>query len=238
MPAALEVDHLTKRFGRTPALDNVSAAIDAGAAVLLLGPNGAGKTTLLRCAATLLKPSRGRVRIAGLDPVTDGAAARRRLAVLGHESFLYADLTAAENLAFYARLYRVTDAVARVETLLDRLGLRGWAHRPVRTLSRGLVQRCAVARVLLHDPSLLLLDEPFTGLDADARALLCSVLREAHAHGTAVLMSTHELALGTALCQRALILAGGRLVWDGPVGPGDADRLDGELRRLSGRVAA
>jgi heme exporter protein A len=238
MPAALEVEHLTKRFGRTSALENVSASIDAGAAVLLLGPNGAGKTTLLRCAATLLKPSRGRVRIAGLDPARDGAAARRQLAVLGHESFLYGDLSAAENLAFYARLYRVRDAAARVDALLDRLGLRGWAHRPVRTLSRGLVQRCAVARVLLHEPALLLLDEPFTGLDADARALLSSVLREAHARGTAVVMSTHELALGVELCHRALMLAGGRLVWDGAVGRDDAARLESELRRLSGRAAA
>ena len=238
MPAALEVEHLTKRFGRTPALEDVSAAVAAGEAVLLLGPNGAGKTTLLRCAATLLKPSRGAVRIAGLDAARDGTAARRRLAVLGHESFLYQDLTPTENLAFYARLYRVAGAAARVDALLDRLGLRGWAQRPVRTLSRGLVQRCALARVLLHEPDLLLLDEPFTGLDAEARALLSTVLREAHARGTALLMSTHDLPLGLDLCERALVLAGGRLAWQGAVGPADEARLDAELRRLSGRAAA
>ncbi|MEO8602045.1 MAG: heme ABC exporter ATP-binding protein CcmA [bacterium] len=238
MAAALEVERLTKRFGRTPALDDVSATIAAGEAVLLLGPNGAGKTTLLRCAATLLKPSRGTVRIAGLDAATHGADVRRRLAVLGHESFLYPDLTPTENLAFYARLYRIAAPAARVETLIERLGLRGWAQRPVRTLSRGLVQRCALARVLLHEPDLLLLDEPFTGLDAEARALLSTVLREAHGRGTAMLMSTHDLALGLDLCDRAMILAGGRLAWQGPVAPADASRLDSDLRRLSGRAAA
>ncbi|MDX2170381.1 MAG: heme ABC exporter ATP-binding protein CcmA [Deltaproteobacteria bacterium] len=238
MPAALEVEHLTKRFGRAAALDDVSLRVEAGASALLLGPNGAGKTTLLRCAATLLRPQRGVVRIAGLDAATHGAAVRRRLAVLGHESFLYPDLTPLENLAFYARLYRLDRPEQRALDLIEQLGLRGWTHRPVRTLSRGLVQRCALARVLLHAPDLLLLDEPFTGLDAEARALLSAVLRNAHARGTALLMSTHDLDLGLALCQRAVILAGGRLAWQGDVSGQDAARLDAELRRLSGRAAA
>jgi heme exporter protein A len=238
MPAALEVEHVTKRFGRAAALHDVTLAVGAGEAALLLGPNGAGKTTLLRCASTLLRPQRGTVRIAGLDAATHGAAVRRKLAVLGHESFLYPDLSPLENLAFYAQLYRVAEPETRVAALVDRLGLRGWANRPVRTLSRGLVQRCALARVLLHDPELLLLDEPFTGLDAEARDLLGTVLREAHARGTAILMSTHELELGLALCQRALVLAGGRLAWQGAVTADDARHLDGELRRLAGRPAA
>ncbi len=238
MPAALEVEHLTKRFGRAAALTDVSLTVGAGETTLLLGPNGAGKTTLLRCASTLLKPQRGSVRIAGLDAARHGAAVRRRLAVLGHESFLYPDLSPLENLTFYARLYRLTAIEERVAALVDRLGLRGWAHRPVRTLSRGLLQRCALARVLLHEPDLLLLDEPFTGLDAAARALLSDVLREAHARGTAILMSTHDLELGLSLCQRAAVLAGGRLVSHEVVTPNDARRLDDELRRLANRSAA
>jgi len=195
-PAALELQQVSKRYGRVVALDDVSCAVAAGEAVLLLGANGAGKTTLLRCAATLLRPSRGTVRIGGLDAATHGAAARRRLAVLGHESFLYPDLSAVENLTFYARLYRLRDGAARVATLIDRLGLQGWAHRPVRALSRGLQQRCALARVLLHEPALLLLDEPFTGLDVTAREQLCTVLGEVHRRGAAIVMSTHELAIG------------------------------------------
>ena len=237
-PAALELRQLGKRYERVVALDDVSLAIAAGEAVLLLGANGAGKTTLLRCAATLLRPSRGSVRIAGLDPATHGAAARRRLAVLGHESFLYPDLTAVENLSFYARLYGVADGGARVAALIDRLGLRGWAQRPLRALSRGLVQRCALARVLLHDPDLLLLDEPFTGLDVTARELLCTVLAEAHARGAAIVMSTHELAAGLGLCTRAVLLAGGRRAWDGAVGPGDAAALEDRVRAGRPRAVA
>jgi heme exporter protein A len=238
MPAALEVEHLTKRFGRAAALDDVTLQVGAGEAALLLGPNGAGKTTLLRCAATLLRPQRGVVRIGGLDAAREGAAVRRRLAVLGHESFLYPDLSPLENLTFYARLYGLAGPERRALELIEQLGLRGWTHRPVRTLSRGLVQRCALARVLVHTPELLLLDEPFTGLDAEARALLSGVLRDAHARGTAMLMSTHDLDLGLALCQRAIVLAGGRLAWQGAVTPADTGRLEAELRRLGGRAAA
>lgn len=228
---ALEAERLGKRFGRTAAVQGVSCAIGAGEAVLLLGHNGAGKTTFLRLCATLLSPSEGRVRIGGIDAAQHGSAVRRQLAVLGHESFLYPELSAHENLTFYAHLYRLSDAAARVEAQIDRFALRGWAHRPVRTLSRGMLQRCALARVLLHEPRLLLLDEPFTGLDVAARELLCDELRAAHRRGAAVLMSTHDVALGAALCQRALILARGRLVADLPIAADDAAGLDDELRR-------
>ncbi len=205
--------------------------------MLLLGPNGAGKTTLLRVCATLLQPHAGTVRVGGVDAARDGAAVRRRLAVLGHESFLYPDLSAHENLAFYARLYRLDRIEERIELALDRFALRGWAHRPVRALSRGLVQRCALARVLLHDPALLLLDEPFTGLDAEARALLCERLRDAHTAGAALLMSTHDIALGAALCSRALVLTRGRLVADTAVRPEDAPQLEARVRALGGAPA-
>ena len=154
--------------------------------------------------------------------------------MLGHESFLYPDLSAHENLVFYARLYGLADARAQVEEQLDRFALRGWAHRPVRTLSRGMLQRCALARVLLHGPRLLLLDEPFTGLDVAARELLGEQLRLAHARGAAVVMSTHDVGLGVALCQRALVLvpwrAGSPIC---AVASDDAGRLEAELRRFA-----
>lgn len=230
-PAVLDVERLGKRYGRTAALHDVTCALHGGESVLLLGHNGAGKTTLLQVCATLLSPTAGRVRIAGLDASRHGPAVRRQLAVLGHQSFLYPDLSAHENLTFYARLYRLEAVRETVERQIERFELRGWAHRPVRTLSRGMLQRCALARVLLHRPRLLLLDEPFTGLDVAARELLCERLREAHADGTAVLMSTHDLPLGLSLCQRALVLAGGRLVADVAVTPADAPRLEAGLRR-------
>ena len=148
MPAALEVEHLSKRFGSTLALNDVTWTVDQGASVVLFGPNGAGKTTLLRLCATLLRPSSGRVAVLGLNAAKDGAAVRRRIAVLGHESWLYPDLSPRENLRFYARLFGVANPMTRVDALIDRLGLVGWSHRPVGALSRGLVQRCALARLL------------------------------------------------------------------------------------------
>jgi len=233
MPAALEVEHLTKRFGVTRALDGVSARVEAGAAVALLGPNGAGKTTLIRVCATLLRPTEGRVAILGRDARRDGRAVRRRIGMLGHESWLYPDLSPRENLRIYARLFGLVEPQARIEALLDRLGVMGWSHRPVRALSRGLLQRCALARVLLHEPEVLFLDEPFTGLDLDARELLCTVLREAHQRGATLLMSTHDLPLGLALCSSAMVLVRGRIAWQGPVSAADAADFEARYRGLT-----
>jgi heme exporter protein A len=233
MPATLEVEHLSKRFGSTLALNDVTWAVDHGASVVLFGPNGAGKTTLLRLCATLLRPSSGRVAVLGLNAAKDGAAVRRRIAVLGHESWLYPDLSPRENLRFYARLFGVANPMTRVDALIDRLGLVGWSHRPVGALSRGLVQRCALARVLLHEPELLFLDEPFTGLDLDARDLLCDVLREAHQRGTTLLMSTHDMSLGLSLCSSAIVLVRGRIAWTGPAGAADAVDFEARYRELT-----
>jgi heme exporter protein A len=236
MPAALEVEHVSKRFGSTLALDDLAWTVDRGEAVALLGPNGAGKTTLLRLCATLLRPTQGTVRVLGLDAATHGAAVRRRIAVLGHESWLYSDLSARENLRFYARLFGIADASARVAALIDRLGLEGWSHRPVRVLSRGLLQRAALARVLLHEPELLLLDEPFTGLDLEARDWLCDVLRDAHRRGVTLVMSTHDVSHGLALCTAAVILARGRIAWQGLVSGSDAATFEARYRVLSTAV--
>lgn len=215
MPPPIVVDQLRKRFGRTRALDDLTLSIDAGAAVALFGPNGAGKTTLLRLCATLMRPSGGSIRLFGIDPVHNGAAIRRRIGFLGHESLLYPDLSPTENLLFYARLFHLRDQAARVRALIERLDLVGWAHRPVRTLSRGLIQRCSLARTLLHRPELVLLDEPFSGLDVDAAAVLHEVLAEAHRGGATILMSTHSLQRGFSLCSSAMVIARGRLAWHG-----------------------
>lgn len=220
MPGAVvETRELGRRFAGVAALRALDLTVGVGEAVAVFGPNGAGKSTLLRLLATLLRPSTGSLRLFA-RPVNDGgAAARRRIGFLSHQSFLYPDLTPTENLDFYARMFGVARATERVRALIDRVGLTGWAHRPVRTLSRGLEQRCALARALVHEPELLMLDEPFTGLDVDASAMLAAMLRETHANGTTLLMTTHDMARGFEVCRRAIILNRGRLVWDGRIEP-------------------
>lgn len=233
MPVALEASRLSKRFGRTLAVNDVSVALDVGSAVAVLGPNGAGKTTFLRLCTTLLRPTSGEIRLFGMDTARHGNAVRRRIGLLGHESLLYPDLTAAENLLFYARLFRVRQAAARIEVLIERLALSGWANRPVRTLSRGLLQRCALARVLIHEPDILFLDEPFTGLDLDARETLCQVLSEVCAAGATLLMSTHDLEVGFRLCSSALVFVRGRLAWQGLISPTERLAFEDRYRSLT-----
>jgi heme exporter protein A len=154
--------------------------------------------------------------------------------VLAHDSFLYADLSATENLLFYARLFGIEEPAARVATMLERLDLVGWSQRPVRTLSRGLMQRCALARALLHQPEILLLDEPFSGLDLHATSGLHEVLAHAHGEGTTIIMSTHDLAQGLALCSTALVMRGGRVAFHGAVTPGEHVAFRAEYRQLVG----
>jgi len=212
---ALELSRLCKTYGRARAVEGVSCQVASGEAVALLGPNGAGKTTLLKLCSTLLRPTSGSLRLAGFDAGDQGSEVRRRVALLGHDAYLYPDLSAFENLTFYARLYGIGDAARRIDEVAERLKLRGFAHRPVRTFSRGMLQRCALARVLLQQPSVLLLDEPFTGLDLEARANLNAALEELHRGGTTLVMTTHDLDEALRLCTSALVLRHGRLLWHG-----------------------
>jgi heme exporter protein A len=213
----IESQGVGRQFAGVHAVDSVDLQVDAGEAVALFGPNGAGKTTLLRMIATLLRPTRGSLRLFGRSVSDSGAQARRRIGFLSHHSFLYPDLTPTENLEFYARMFRLATPATRVRELLDQVGLTGWAHRPVRTLSRGLEQRCGLARALLHEPDLLLMDEPFTGLDVEAGKMLRGMLQQAHARGTTLIMTTHDMAQGFELCRRAIVLVRGRLAWSGPI---------------------
>jgi heme exporter protein A len=213
--SAIDARGLARRFAEVNALAGVDLRVTCGEAVAVLGANGAGKTTLLRLLATLLRPSTGSLTLFE-QPLHDGGAkARRRIGFLSHASFLYPDLSPIENLDFYARAFGIAGADARVDEVLDEVGLRGWRTRPVRTLSRGLEQRCALARVLLHRPDLLLLDEPFNGLDGDSAAMLSAVLRREHQRGATILMATHDLSRAVESCQRGLILSRGRVHWDG-----------------------
>jgi heme exporter protein A len=169
-PAAIEVDGLTRRYGERAALDDVTLSLPAGATLAVFGPNGAGKSTLLRVLATLLRPHAGHVRVLGRSLPDDGWAVRGRIGLLGHEPLLYRDLSGRDNLRYHARLHGV--GFERVEALIEQVGLRLRAGDRVHTYSRGMVQRLAVCRAVLHDPDVLLLDEPRANLDPAAVAQL------------------------------------------------------------------
>jgi len=229
----IESQGVGRQFAGVNAVDRVDLRVTAGEAVALFGPNGAGKTTLLRMIATLLRPTRGSLQLFGHSVSDGGAQARRRIGFLSHHSFLYPDLTPTENLDFYARMFRIPAPQARVRELLEQVGLIGWAHRPVRTLSRGLEQRCGLARALLHAPDLLLMDEPFTGLDVDAAKMLRGMLQQAHAGGTTLIMTTHDMGQGFDLCRRAIVLVRGRLAWTGPIHVDERPAFEGTYFALT-----
>jgi len=210
----IKVCNLSKSFGPRAALAGVDLSIGAGEFVTLMGPNGAGKTTLLRILATLARPTSGTVRIAGLDPARDGIKVRQRVGFLSHRTLLYEDLTAEQNLRFYARMYGLDDGPARVQDLLQRVGLATRHQDLVRTFSRGMQQRLALARAVLHRPQVLLLDEPYTGLDPLAAQALTGLLAELTGEGCTILLTTHDLGRGLEVGRRVVVLAQGRLVYD------------------------
>lgn len=204
-----------RRFGRVVALAAVNLDVEPGEVVLLLGPNGAGKTTLLRCIAGLARPTRGTIHIDGQDVHRDPAA-RGRLGLLSHQAFVYDDLTARENLRFAAALHGLDAVERRVQEALDAVGLTRGADTRVAGYSRGTLQRLAIARATLHHPALLLLDEPFTGLDASSANDLRHRISAERGAGRAVVCVTHEPGEAWLPATRVIVLAGGRIVLDAP----------------------
>ena len=200
---------VTVDFGRRRALNRVSATFGAGEVVAALGPNGAGKTTLLSVAATLLRPSSGSVRFGHWQ--RDHAEVRGRLGMVGHDLYLYAELSAKENLRFFARLYRVSNVEARVDAALEHAGLAERGEETIGGYSRGMRQRLAIERALLHEPRLVLLDEPFTGLDEPSSDNLKSRLRALRQQGCIVIITTHDIEAVDGLADRAVLLNRGRL---------------------------
>jgi heme exporter protein A len=212
-PAGLDVDGVSKYYGHFPALRDINLQIAPGSTVALLGRNGAGKTTLLRIIAGLSKSSQGSVRIQGAD--VREPANRRRIGILGHGISLYDELSASENLLLFARLYELPDPAKRVEAWLERTGLDRVRDGLVREFSRGMRQRLAVARAFLHDPDLLLFDEPFTALDDRAIAVLQSLLADAHAQGRTIVLSTHQLREALEIASHVALIRRGVVVFSG-----------------------
>jgi heme exporter protein A len=204
--SALELEGLARRYGEREALSDVSLTLQAGQTLVVFGPNGAGKTTLLRVLATLLRPHAGRVSVLGRELPGDAWAVRGRVGLLGHEPMLYRELTALENLRFHARLHGVTRA--RVDQVLEAVAMSARAGEPLRTLSRGMVQRVAVARAVLHEPELLLLDEPNSNLDPAAIELVAPLIGAAC--GCTRVICSHDPGGGLAEADVVLGLRGGR----------------------------
>jgi len=205
----ITVKKLVKRFGMKTVLRGVDFEVQPGEFVALLGPNGAGKTTFLRILASLSRPSMGEVTIAGYQLPHHAAQVRARLGVVSHMPLLYGDLTAEENLRFYSRMYNITDYAARITEVLEMVGLENRRRDLVRTYSRGMQQRLAIGRAVLHDPEVMLFDEPYTGLDQDASSMLDDVLRTVAAQGRTVVMTSHDLARAEDLATRFDILSRG-----------------------------
>jgi len=211
--AALQIDGVSKYYGDFPALRNIKLNIEPGSTVALLGRNGAGKTTLLRIVAGLSKASEGSVRIAGADVRQE--ATRRRIGVLGHGISLYDELSATENLVLFAKLYGLAEPEKQALAWLEKTGLGRVRDGLVREFSRGMRQRLAVARAFIHEPEVLLLDEPFTALDDRAIAVLQSLLGDAHALGRTIVMSTHQLKEALELATHVALIQRGQLAFAG-----------------------
>jgi len=210
----VEITGLSKSFGFRRVLKGLNLNIHRGECLVVFGPNGAGKTTLIRVLATLSRPSKGKVRLDGLDVGKDAKEVRQRIGVVSHQTFLYDNLTARENLEFYGKMYDVCHIGERLAAVVEQVGMHARIDDRVGVLSRGMQQRLSIARALLHDPTILLLDEPETGLDQQAVSMLTELLKTLTAGERTVLLTTHNLGLGLALGDRVVILNKGRIAYE------------------------
>ena len=209
--AVVTAENLSRSFGSRRAVDGVSLSVARSDALAIFGPNGAGKTTLLRTLGGLLRPTSGTAQIDGVN-LPGGPDVRRRIGVISHHSLLYEALTARENVEFAAKLYRVADPRAKSERALQRMRILDRADTPVRALSRGMRQRVSIARATVHDPSVVLADEPFTGLDVVGASALSALLNELRSTGACLILVTHNVDEGLALATHAAVMNSGRIV--------------------------
>ncbi|MCZ6678405.1 MAG: ABC transporter ATP-binding protein [Candidatus Poribacteria bacterium] len=222
----LQATQITKRFAHRMVLNGVDLDVQAGEVVAIFGPNGAGKTTLIKILSTLVKPTSGAFQIAGIDAIANPLRVRSSLGVVAHEPFAYLEWSPYENLKFFGRLYGVDALEERIADLLADVELTPFAHEPVRIFSRGMTQRFMIAKALIHDPTLLLFDEPFSGLDVAAKQFVLKLIQQERARGKGLILTTHDTELGYHAASRFLFLLDGQIE---PV----AEKAEIELTELS-----
>ncbi len=210
----IETKGLIKTIGDKMILRGINLSIKKGETVAILGPNGAGKSTVLKILGGLIKASSGEVKVNGLDLKKDSYDVKRKIGFLAHNSFLYDHLTPLENLKFFGKLYGVENVEERAKQLIDEVGLSFFTHDPVRSFSRGMMQRIAIARAIIHQPEILLFDEPHTGLDQQAIKLLNDVILRMKEEGSTILMVTHDFQQAIETCDRFIIIKNGKVVDD------------------------
>jgi heme exporter protein A len=240
MDILIQTTNLTKAYGLMPVLKKLDVSIGRGEFVALLGPNGSGKSTLLRLLSGLSKPTVGSIRVGGWELPKETAAVRAQIGMVSHKPLLYENLSAQENLRFFARLYDLpsSEIDPRISELLKRVGLSKRAHDLARTFSRGMQQRLSIARALLHNPAVLLFDEPHTGLDQDASAMLDELLLGAHTEGRTIIMTTHDLERAARLASRVMILSRGVVGYDEPASALDGTVLSARYAEITGMAAS
>ena len=229
------ISGLIKNYGLNAVLRGVNLHVEAGEFVTLVGPNGAGKSTLMRIVSTLLKPTAGDVSIGGWQLPQHSHRVRRHIGLVSHQTLLYYDLSATDNLLFFARLYQLDNVEKRVQAAIKQVGLAARQRDPVGTFSRGMLQRLTIARATLHEPDVLLLDEPYTGLDQDASQLLDTLLQRESMNGRTIFMITHDLVHGLDLSHRIVILNRGKVVHEVPTQAVEASEFLDQYAHFTGR---
>jgi heme ABC exporter ATP-binding subunit CcmA len=212
-PPAVETQSLSKSFGNFKALRGVDLSVPAGGTLAVFGPNGAGKTTLIKILASIMRPTSGKIMIDGLELADNAEKLRARIGLVAHQSYLYGNLSAEENLDFYARMYGVTDRPKRISAVLELVGLAPRRHDRFSTFSRGMQQRMALARALLHKPSVLLLDEPETGLDQQGLDALWGIIRREEAGRRTIVFTSHNFERALGVCDSVVIMERGRIAF-------------------------
>ena len=210
---AIEVRHLRKAFGTLKAVDGIDFELKQGEFLTVFGPNGAGKTTLIKILAGLTRPSSGTAKVAGFDVAEGHPEMRKEIGIISHATALYADLTPLENLIFFARMHGLEQPEDRALKVIEEVGLSPRRNDRVRTFSRGMLQRLSIARAVLHDPAILFLDEPFTGLDLHATNVLKEHLQRLHDRHRTILMTTHDISCGLEMCDKVALQVQGKFAF-------------------------